>query len=483
MALRLPSFGHKQKSAEAGMGFRGAVVRAILLLGVALSSPAGAHGGEGPAHSHGEEDASLWVEAQSAKLHKERNELTRIAKKALVSVASITTHSAQDEAASLLGEPQKGIGSGFVIHPDGLIITASHVIEGAADITVTLVTQEGFTEEYTAKLLGKDPMTDIALLKIQPTRKLPVLPLGSAANVNVADWVVVIGNPFGLSHSVTVGVVSYIGRTDVTPSGRNGQFDYIQTDASINPGNSGGPVLNLRGEVIAIANAVNVSGQGIAFAVPVDVAKAVVPHLASHGRVRRGYMGAGVQDMSPSVAESFGIPLRKGVVVAEVEAASPAARAGLKVGDVITQVDSGAVHRAHVLRWKISTQGPDKALKLKVLRKGKQQELSVRLLPLPDEEHEGIPLDGPDTELESELGALLVDPMEGSGAEVGSLAPESPLAVAGLSEGDRVMKVNDTAVLDAEGLANLLLRSESGVELNLHVQRGDRSIAIPFTRP
>lgn len=487
------------------MGVRGAAVRAILVVGVVSMAPgfALAHGDGAGAHSHShshekkkQKDPALWVEAKGQQLRREKNELTLIAKKALPSVASITTRSSQSGGASILGEPQKGIGSGFVIHPDGLIVTASHVIEDADEITVTLVTDQGFTEEYNAELLGTDPTTDIALLRIRPTRKLPVLPLGTATNVNIADWVVVIGNPFGLSHSVTVGVVSYIGRTDVMPSGRNGQFDYIQTDASINPGNSGGPVLNLRGEVIAIANAVNVSGQGIAFAVPVDVAKAVVPHLEKHGQVRRGYMGAGVQDMSPSVAESFGIPVRKGVVVAEVEEDSPAARAGLRVGDIITGLDSGAVSRAHVLRWRISTRGPESSLKLRVIRNGKPRELSVRLLPLedyaeeplqhvleeiePEEEHGP---DGPENQVEAELGALLMDPQEGSGAEIASIAAESPLARAGLTEGDVVLRVNDTAVTDADELSRLFVSSKRGQELNLYIQRGDHSLAIPFRRP
>jgi serine protease Do len=200
----------------------------------------------------------------------------------------------------------------------------------------------------------------------------------------------VIGNPFGLARSVTVGVVSFKGRTDVTPNGRDGDFDYMQMDASINPGNSGGPVLDLRGNVVAIANAVNVAGQGIGFAIPIDIAKAVVPHLKKYGEVRRGWMGISVADLSPEVAAEYGLASRgRGVIVSNVDEAGPAERAGLRVGDVIVGLDSGRVERAHHLRWQVAARGAGKSVVLNV-RRG-EQPLKVRVM------LEELPSDGTTT--------------------------------------------------------------------------------------
>jgi serine protease Do len=204
--------------------------------------------------------------------------------------------------------------------------------------------------------------------------------------VDIGDWIVVIGNPFGLTHSVTVGVVSFKGRTDVTPNGRDGDFDYMQMDASINPGNSGGPVLDLHGDVVAIANAVNVSGQGIGFAVPVDIAKTVLPQLKAYGKVRRGWLGISVQDFSPEVAEVYGLKPSRGVVVSDVAAGSPGARAGLREGDVIERLDNVSVDRAHKLRWQVAARGVGRSVVLSVRRNHHPMKVHVTLAELPAEE-------------------------------------------------------------------------------------------------
>jgi serine protease Do len=186
-----------------------------------------------------------------------------------------------------------------------------------------------------------------------------------------------------------VGVVSYMGRTDVTPNGRDGDFDYIQMDASINPGNSGGPVLDLNGDVVAVANAVNVAGQGIGFAIPIDIAKTVIPQLRAHGRVRRGWMGISVQDFSPEVADAYNLPRGRGVVVTEVTEGGPGERAGLQAGDVIVGLDSRRVQRAHTLRWQVAARGVGHPVRLKVHRLGRPMKVTVKLeeMPeLPDEE-------------------------------------------------------------------------------------------------
>jgi serine protease Do len=320
----------------------------------------------------------FWVEAKASKVRREHSEIAKVARRAMPAVVAITTRqepSLADAAASGQTEPQKGLGSGFIIHPDGYILTSSHVVEGASEVKVSLLARNGRTRSYDATVIGNDPETDFALLKIDAGYKLPVLPLGSARDVEVADWVVVIGNPFGLSHSVTVGVVSYKGRTDVTPAGRTGYFDYLQTDASINPGNSGGPVLDLNGNVVAIANAVNTSGQGIGFALPIDMAKAVLPDLMKYGEVHRGWIGISVQDVD---ADSATPAAESGVVVSDVEENSPAEKAGLRVGDLIVGLGKAKVHQAHALRWTVATANVGRAFRLTVRRDGQLMTFRVR---------------------------------------------------------------------------------------------------------
>ncbi|WP_141593256.1 S1C family serine protease [Myxococcus sp. AB056] len=340
-----------------------------------------------PAQATGRERNRLWVESQNRALQKQRSTLSDIARRAMPSVVSITTQQAADMQAVAAGEEsQKGIGSGFIIHPDGYILTSAHVVEGAAEVIVSVLHPRGYVEEFEAIVVGEDARTDCALLKIAAPRKLPVLKLASASHVRAADWIVVIGNPFGLAHSVTVGVVSYMGRTDVTPNGRDGDFDYIQMDASINPGNSGGPVLDLHGDVVAVANAVNVAGQGIGFAIPIDIAKTVIPHLKSHGRVRRGWLGMSVQDFSPEVAEAFNLRRGRGVVVTDIVEGGPAERAGLQVGDVIVRVDQRRVRRAHALRWQVAARGVGRDVKFQVHRLGRPMKLTLKLDEMPSEE-------------------------------------------------------------------------------------------------
>jgi serine protease Do len=330
-------------------GSRGVVVFAALVCALAL-----------PAQATGRE--RLWLEASNRTLNHQRATLSDVARRAMPAVVSITTKQLTAETAVSGEEPQKGIGSGFIIHPDGYILTSAHVVE------------------------GEDDRTDCALLKIEAPRRLPVLKLASASHVRSADWIVVIGNPFGLAHSVTVGVVSYMGRTDVTPNGRDGDFDYIQMDASINPGNSGGPVLDLHGDVVAVANAVNVAGQGIGFAIPIDIAKTVIPHLKAHGRVRRGWMGISVQDFSPEVADAYNLPRGRGVVVTDVAEGGPGERAGLQAGDVIVGLDARRVQRAHTLRWQVAARGVGRDVRLTVHRIGRPMKMTVKLEEMPADE-------------------------------------------------------------------------------------------------
>ncbi len=300
--------------------------------------------------------------------------LARVAHAAIPAVVSITTR----ERSVSEGEPQKGIGSGFVISPDGYVLTAAHVIEDAESFSVSLLDARGWPEEVPATLVGSDPETDTALLKVWTERRLPSLPLGSADDLEVGDWVVVIGTPYGLDHSVSVGILSAKGRTDIIPGSRTSDVEYLQTDAAINPGNSGGPMLSLDGKVVGIANAVNTTGQGIGFAVPVDVARAVVEELRSHGKVRRGWLGLSVVDLTPEVARTFGRPSYSGVMVSDVIAGGPAQRAGLRAGDIIVEVNHAPVQRAQELRWKVARSGPGTSIQVRVARAGQPVLMALR---------------------------------------------------------------------------------------------------------
>ena len=225
------------------------------------------------------------------------------------------------------GHRTQGAGSGVIISKDGYILTNNHVVEGAQEVTVTLADKQ----EYKAEVIGLDPKTDLAVLKIDAMKPLPAASLGNSENLKVGDWVVAIGNPFGLNHTVTSGIVSAKGRV----IGAGPYDDFIQTDASINPGNSGGPLFNMGGEVVGINTAIIPQGQGIGFAIPVNTAKPLIPQLVSDGEVTRGYLGVNIQSITPELAKALGVEDRKGALVADITPESPAEKGGLKRGDII----------------------------------------------------------------------------------------------------------------------------------------------------
>ncbi len=234
-----------------------------------------------------------------------------------------------------MDQKQEGVGSGFVISQEGFILTNNHVVEDAEQIKVKLANGK----EYDAKVVGRDPKTDLALVKIDGVKDLHALPLGNSEDLKVGSWVVAVGSPFGLEQTVTQGIVSGKGRV----IGSGPYDDFIQTDASINPGNSGGPLINMKGEVIGINTAINPSGQGIGFAIPIDMAKTIIPQLEQKGSVTRGWLGIGIQQMTPALEKSFGLKDKEGVLVADVFKGGPAEKAGIERGDVITQFDGKEV--------------------------------------------------------------------------------------------------------------------------------------------
>jgi serine protease Do len=350
---------------------------------------------------------------------------------------------------------QQGAGSGFIISKDGLIVTNNHVVEGAKEVTVTLANKE----EYPAKVVGRDPKTDIALLKIQPKGTLPVAGLGDSDRLRVGEWVVAVGNPFGLSNTVTAGIVSAKGRV----IGAGPYDDFIQTDASINPGNSGGPLFNLQGEVVGINTAIIPNGQGIGFAVPVNLVKNLLPQLEAKGEVTRGYLGVSVQEVTPELAKSLNLKDKKGALVADVTKTSPAEAAGLKRGDVITGFDGKEITEMHNLPTLVAATPIGKDVPVAILRDGREQTLRVTVGRMPGERDELSPLAerGPgkwglalrdlDTRTAQRLGLS-----PGDGVLVVTVQPGSAADRAGIRTGDVILEVNRqkvTSVKEAQAEA------------------------------
>jgi serine protease Do len=285
--------------------------------------------------------------------------------------------------------PRQGSGSGFIIDREGFILTNHHVIDAAERITVTLA--DGRT--FRAEVVGTDPAIDVALLKIAGSHDLPEAPLGNSNELRVGEWVCAIGNPLGYVHSVTVGVVSFIGRKLFDAS----LDDYIQTDAAINFGNSGGPLINSRGEVIGINSAISSRASNIGFAVPINQAVAILPQLKTHGRVSRGFMGVLLTDVTPALQRSLSLGASRGALVQDVTAGSPAERAGLHVYDVILDVEGRDIGTNEELIRDISARLPGTVARLGVVRDARHFTLPVKLAerPVPDEaDRDGAALDG-----------------------------------------------------------------------------------------
>ncbi|WP_457570615.1 DegQ family serine endoprotease [Desulfovulcanus sp.] len=271
-------------------------------------------------------------------------------------------------------QKQRSLGSGFIISKDGYIVTNNHVIEGADEIKVKFQDKHG-DKTYDAKIVGTDPETDLALLKIDADTDLPTLKFGDSDKIKVGQWVVAIGNPFGLDHTVTAGIVSAKGRI----IGAGPYDNFLQTDASINPGNSGGPLLNLKGEVIGINTAIIASGQGIGFAIPSNLAKNVIDQLKKHKKVKRGWLGVTIQNLDENTAKALGLETPKGALVASVTPGDPADKAGVKAGDVIIAVEGQVVENASELTRKIGGLLPGTKIKITIWRKGTVKDVYVTL--------------------------------------------------------------------------------------------------------
>jgi serine protease Do len=379
---------------------------------------------------------------------------------------------------------QQGLGSGVIVSKDGFLVTNNHVVDGADEVKVTL--QDG--REFTAKVVGKDPKSDVAVLKVE-TKDLPSLELADSDKVEVGDVVLAIGNPFGIGQTVTMGIVSATGRGNMGLD----YEDFIQTDASINPGNSGGALVDTQGRLVGINTAIlsrSGGNQGIGFAIPANLADSVMTGLIKDGHVSRGFLGVGIQDLTPDLAKAFGLKETAGALVGNVTPDSPAARAGLKSGDVITAVDGKPVENARQLKIKIAAVKPGATAALSVKRDGADKSFKVTLGDNPDapkvahskaEEPstQGV-LNGVGVaDLDNQVRHSENVPAHVKGAVVTAVEPGSPAAEAGLKPGDIIEEINRKPVGNAEQAVAMTEKSSSKrTLLKVWSGRGSRYVVV-----
>ena len=357
---------------------------------------------------------------------------------------------------------EMGLGSGVIVTPDGYILTNNHVVAKSTDIKVMLPDKR----EFPGKVVGTDPQTDIAVVKIDATN-LPTIALGDSSKLQVGDYAFAIGNPFGVGETATMGIISATGRNGLSIEDYE---DFIQTDAAINPGNSGGALLNARGELIGINTAIlsgSSSGgnEGIGFAIPINMAKYVMEQLLKHGKVVRGYIGVGIQELTPALAKAFKAPAEKGALVGNVEPNSPGAKAGLERGDVITALNGQTVNGPNELRLQIATMTPGAVAHLKVLRNGEPRDVSVTLGQSPSSKNgesnagsaqstpmRGVQVDELTPDIRQQLG-LNADI---KGVVVSDVASDSPAGDAGLERGDVIEQINRQPVNSVSDFERLI---------------------------
>src|SRR5215470_16025469 len=412
--------------------------------------------------------AVRWVEAASlAALDNRPPSFSAIAKKTMPVVVNIST-TAQRSPRSGSNDPideffsrffgdaqprensQRSLGSGILISSDGEILTSYHVVRNADAIKVKLADQT----EYEARLVGKDDRTDLALIKIRRSGgNLPFARLGSSSQLDVGDWVMAIGNPFGLEHTVTAGIVSAKGRV----IGAGPYDSFIQTDASINPGNSGGPLINASGEVVGVNSAIfSQSGGnvGIGFAIPINLAKQLLPELETTGSVTRGWLGVTIQHMTPELAKSLGVEESHGALVADVTSNSPAAKAGMERGDVIVRYNKKKVEDSGALPTLVAGTPIGETVPVEVVRNGKAKTLNVTVAKLTEQKAAGADEESAPQKGKWGLALRELQPEEreqlglkdNEGVMVGGVQPESPAAEAGVESGDVILQVNKSSV-------------------------------------
>src|SRR6266404_2459070 len=380
----------------------------------------------------------------------------------------------------------RSLGSGILINKDGEILTNYHVVRYADTIKVKLADQS----EHEARLIGKDDRTDLALIKIRKsTGNFPFAKLGTSAQLDVGDWVMAIGNPFGLEHPVTAGIVSAKGRV----IGAGPYDNFIQTDASINPGNSGGPLINVSGEVVGVNSAIfSQSGGnvGIGFAIPIDLAKKVVEQLRKNGRVVRGWLGVRAQDVTPAIAQSLGLTRSPGemAVVTEVTENSPAADAGVKTGDIIVEFNGKPVPKSHDFPGVIADTPPGQRITLKIIHEKKEQTVAVKIGELADENDPNQQLEARDPELGLRVQRITPEAARrlgltsSRGVLVIEVLPGSPADQVGVEPAAVIREVNQRPVTNVKDFERATRQGRRGDRILLLVQRGDNAVFFAVKR-
>ncbi len=377
---------------------------------------------------------------------------------------------------------RRSLGSGFIIDEKGYILTNNHVVEKASEIKVKLF--DGTT--YKAKVVGKDPKTDVALIKIDPKgKKLHVAELGDSDALQIGEWVLAIGNPFGLSYTVTAGIVSAKGRV----IGEGPYDNFIQTDASINPGNSGGPLVNTQGKVVGINTAIIARAQGIGFAIPINMVKALLPQLRTKGKVVRGWLGVTVQPLTDALAKALKVPEKKGALVSEVMKGSPAEKGGLKSQDVIVEFNGKPVKSGRDLSIAVAATRPGTKVTIKVIRNGRPKLLKFRVGTMPDNVESGMVLNNTE-KTAKKLGMKVTNvPPEvasrlgiSGGVYVAELDPTGPAAEAGIQQGDVIVEVNRHKVKNLGDFNRVISHIRRGAYITMLVKRrfGSLYVAMPM---
>jgi len=372
---------------------------------------------------------------------------------------------------------QRSLGSGFIIDKKGYIVTNNHVIADADEIKVKL----NSGKEYDAKIIGRDPSTDIALIKIKADSSYSVVNLGDSDALKVGEWVVAIGSPFGLEHTVTAGIVSAKGRV----IGSGPYDDFIQTDASINPGNSGGPLINMKGNVVGINTAIIASGQGIGFAVPVNMAKGVIKQLKEEGEVTRGWLGVGIQDINDEIAEYYGVKAKKGVLISEVFPGDPADKAGIRTKDIIIEVNGEKIKTSRELTRIIAGFHVGEVIKITVLRDSKEKTFKVKIAKR--EETEGVSRGIPNKEqdafgirvsnLTPEI-ARRLKLREIEGVVVTGVQPNSQGEDKGIKTRDIIKEINHQSINTVDEFKDAIQKVKKGGSITIFIKRANSGFFV-----